>query len=63
MGSILGFVFAQYVSVGVFASSIRYQPLLLPVTILVSILITGLACLIPVKNATTIDPALVLKGE
>ena len=63
VGSILGFVFAQYVSVRVFASSIRYQPLLLPVTILVSILITGLACLIPVKNATTIDPALVLKGE
>ena len=63
VGSILGFVFAQYVSVRVFASSIRYQPLLLPVTILVSILITGLACLVPVKNATTIDPALVLKGE
>ncbi len=63
LGSVLGFVFAQFVSVRVFASSIRYQPLLLPVTILVSILITGLACLFPVKNATTVDPALVLKGE
>lgn len=63
LGSVLGFLFAQYVSVRVFASSIRFQPLLLPVTILVSVLITGLACAVPIRNATSIDPALVLKGE
>lgn len=63
LGSILGFAFAQFVSVHVFSSSITYQPALLPVTILVSVLVTGLVCLLPVRSATEVDPALVLKGE
>lgn len=62
-GALLGFAFAQLVSVHVFSSSITFQPLLLPVTVIVSILVTGLACLFPVRSATDIDPALVLKGE
>ena len=63
LGVILGFAFAQAVSVNVFARSISFQPLLVPVTILVSVLVTGLACLLPVRSATEVDPALVLKGE
>ena len=63
LGAGLGFAFAQAVSVNVFSSSISFRPLLLPVTVIVSILVTGLACLLPVRNATEIDPALVLKGE
>lgn len=63
IGSGLGFAFAQFVSVNVFSSSITFQGWLLPVTVIVSILITGLACLAPVRSATEIDPALVLKGE
>ena len=63
IGAGLGFAFAQFVSIHVFSSSITFQFWLLPVTILASILVTGLACLIPVRNATEIDPALVLKGE
>ena len=63
LGAGLGFAFAQMVSRNVFNSSITFQPLLLPVTIIVSILVTGLACLPPVRNATDVDPALVLKGE
>lgn len=63
VGSILGFVFAQLVSVNVFSSSITFQPLLIPITMVVSVLVTGLACLIPVRSTMAIDPALVLKGE
>jgi len=63
IGSILGYVFAQYVSSHVFSSSITFRPLLVPVTIAASVLITGIACLIPIKNAVEVDPALVLKGE
>ena len=63
LGSVLGFAFAQMVSVNVFSSSITFQPWLLPITIVVSVLVTGLACLLPVRSATNIDPALVLKGE
>ena len=63
MGGILGFVFAQVVSVNVFGSSITFQPLLLPITIIVSMAIAALSCLLPIKRAVAIDPALVLKGE
>lgn len=63
VGSVLGFVFAQLVSVNVFSSSITFQPLLIPITMVVSVLVTGLACLIPVRSTMAIDPALVLKGE
>lgn len=63
IGSFVGFLFAQSVSMNVFSSSITFKPLLVPVTILVSIAVTGIACLIPIRSATSIDPALVLKGE
>ena len=63
MGGVLGFVFAQVVSVNVFGSSITFQPLLLPVAVIVSMLIAALSCLLPIKHAVAIDPALVLKGE
>ena len=63
IGAGLGFAFAQFVSVNVFSSSISFQLWLLPVTVIVSVLVTGLACLMPVRSATEIDPALVLKGE
>ncbi len=63
MGGILGFVFAQVVSVNVFGSSITFQPLLLPAAIIVSMLVAALSCLVPIKRAVAIDPALVLKGE
>ena len=63
IGVFLGFAFAQYVSRNVFSSSISFQFWLLPVTVIASILVTGLACLMPVRNATEVDPAIVLKGE
>ena len=63
MGGILGFVFAQVVSVNVFGSSIQLQPLLLPIAVIVSMLIAALSCLLPIKRAVAIDPAIVLKGE
>ena len=63
LGGLLGFLFAQAVSRNVFNSSITLMPWLVPVTILASVAVTGAACLIPIKSATQVDPALVLKGE
>ncbi len=63
LGAILGFVFAQVVSVNVFGSSITFQPLLIPITMIVSMAIATLSCLLPIRRAVAIDPALVLKGE
>ena len=62
-GALLGFLFAQAVSRNVFNSSITLMPWLVPVTILASVIVTGAACLIPIRSATQVDPALVLKGE
>jgi len=63
LGAVFGFVFAQAVSMNVFNRSITFQPLLIPVTIIASVFITGLACLIPVRSAADVDPAIVLRGE
>ncbi|MEE1017828.1 MAG: ABC transporter permease [Ruminococcus sp.] len=63
LGSIFGFIFAQAVSVNVFNSSIQFHWILIPITILVSVLVTGISCVLPVRSATDVDPALVLKGE
>ena len=63
LGSILGYLFAQAVSRNVFSSSIMFRPLLIPITIAASVLVTGIACMFPIKSAVEVDPALVLKGE
>ena len=63
MGAILGFVFAQVVSVNVFGSPITFQSLLLPAAALMSMAVAGVSCLVPIRKAVAIDPALVLKGE
>ena len=63
IGSFLGFAFAQAVSVNVFNSTITLRPILVPITIVASVIVTGFACLIPVRRTTDVNPALVLKGE
>jgi putative ABC transport system permease protein len=63
LGSILGFVFAEAVTINVFSGTISLKPALIPITIIASIAVTVLASISPIKSATSIDPALVLKGE
>lgn len=62
-GVILGFYFAQQISLNVFGRAIYFQWGLIPVTILVSALITTLASIIPVRKVLDIHPAIVLRGE
>ena len=63
LGALFGFVFAQGVALNVFNRAVAFLPLLLPLTILASMLITGMACIIPVRSAAGVDPAIVLRGE
>ena len=63
LGSLLGYLFASEVSRRVFARSVNFLWALVPITIIASIVITIVACIIPVKTATAVDPALVLRGE
>lgn len=63
LGVILGFFFAQQVSLSVFGRTIEFSWWIIPVTLGISVIITIVASIWPVKQATKIDPALVLRGE
>ncbi|MDO5700402.1 MAG: FtsX-like permease family protein [Bowdeniella nasicola] len=63
LGAAAGYGLAQVISLNVFHRTVVFQPLVVAVTILVSVLISTVASLIPVRRAIDIDPALVLRGE
>jgi putative ABC transport system permease protein len=63
LGSGFGIVFAEAASQNVFSRAAIFNPLLVPITIVVSAVITGIACLVPVRSAAEVDPAIVLRGE
>jgi putative ABC transport system permease protein len=63
LGAAAGYVFAQAVGLNVFNRSIAFNPLFIILTLAASVAITALACVIPVRNATDVDPAIVLRGE
>ena len=62
-GSSLGYIFANSVSLQVFSRAITFSTSITILSIVLSIIVTGFASLIPVKIATRIDPAIVLRGE
>lgn len=63
LGSGLGYLFAESVSVQVFGRGIYFSVSIALLSIFLSILVTGVASLIPVRIATNVDPAIVLRGE
>ena len=63
IGIVLGYFFANNVSVNVFARTVSFPLPLVPFTAAVSAVITVVSCLIPVRTTVDIDPALVLRGE
>jgi putative ABC transport system permease protein len=62
-GALAGFGFAWFVGMRVFNSPVAFSVPLLPLTVLASVAVTALACVIPVRNAASVDPAIVLRGE
>lgn len=62
-GGVCGLLFAQLISENVFGRSVSVEYYLIPVTVIVSILVTMAACLLPVRRAMDVEPALVLRGE
>lgn len=63
VGVVCGLAFAQIISVNVFHRWIHLELYLIPLTVIVSAAVTVLACLIPVRRAVAVEPALVLRGE
>jgi putative ABC transport system permease protein len=63
LGTGMGYFFAQAVSVNVFGRGVVLDWKLAPATVLVSVAVTAASCLWPVRRATDVEPALVLRGE
>ena len=63
LGSGLGYMFAESVSLQVFGRGIYFSVSIAILAVVLSILVTGAASLIPVKIAVNVDPAIVLRGE
>ena len=63
VGTGLGYLFAQSVSLHVFGRGIDFSPMIAVFSLVLSVVVTGLASLVPVRIATGVDPAIVLRGE
>ena len=58
-----GYVFAYIVGVHVFGRMIGVPFFVGAITVILSIVVTALATMLPVKTAVKIEPAVVLRGE
>ena len=63
LGSGFGYLFAESVSVNVFGRGIEFSATIVVVALIMSIFVTGVASLLPVRIATSVDPAIILRGE
>jgi putative ABC transport system permease protein len=63
LGAFLGLLFAQGVSLNVFHRPIAWHSSLAPLTVAASALVTVLSSLLPLKQAVSVDPVIVLRGE
>lgn len=63
IGVILGFYFAQEISLNVFGRAISFRTGIIPLTLISSVVISIVASLIPVRRVLEIHPAIVLRGE
>lgn len=61
-GYVLGNFLGQLIGRSVFGADIGVNVLSLPVTLAISMAVALLGCLIPVRRASSIEPAIVLKG-
>jgi putative ABC transport system permease protein len=63
LGYIIGFVLSQIIGMSVFNTSISSRFEVLPIAIGISIGVSLLASILPVRRATKVEPAIVLRGE
>ena len=63
LGCFIGYFFALAVSFSVFGRSVTVIPSVIVMTLALSVVVTMLACLLPVRRVVAIEPALVLRGE
>ncbi|MBI5001732.1 MAG: ABC transporter permease [Euryarchaeota archaeon] len=59
----IGLGLAQFIGQSVFQSSVEIVPIAIPITMAISVGIALLASALPVRRATQVEPAAVLRGE
>ena len=62
-GYVIGFVLSQFIGMSVFSTSIAPRLEIIPIAIGISVGISLLASILPVRRAVGIEPAIVLRGE
>lgn len=63
IGLVLGFGLAQLLGQAVFGAWVTFRPLVVPLTLGVSLLAALIAAVLPVRGAVSVVPARVLRGE
>lgn len=58
-----GYIFASRVALSIFTRRLNFAWELIPLTLIMALVMTSLACIFPVRKATQVEPALVLRGE
>lgn len=62
-GYLLGLALSQFIGLEVFSVKVTPMPIVLPITIFVSVMVTVIGSLIPIRKAIEIDPIITLRGE
>ena len=62
-GAVLGLFLAQIIGQSVFKSFISFRIEVVMITAVLSLAVAGIASVIPVRTATNVEPALILKGD
>lgn len=62
-GYLLGLALSQFIGLEVFSVKVTPRAIVIPVTILVSVLVTVIGSLIPIRKAVAIDPIITLRGD
>jgi putative ABC transport system permease protein len=62
-GYIIGFILSQFIGMSVFNTSISPRLEIVPIAIGISVGISLLASILPVRKAVAVEPAIVLRGE
>jgi putative ABC transport system permease protein len=63
LGYIIGIILSQFIGLSVFNTTISPRIEIIPIVIGISIGVSLLASILPVKKATQVEPAIVLRGE
>ncbi|MBU0497209.1 MAG: ABC transporter permease [Candidatus Thermoplasmatota archaeon] len=63
LGYLLGILLAQFIGISVFTTSINPRIEIIPIAIGISMGVSILASILPVRRAVKVEPAIVLRGE